>query len=93
MCDISFLMPGCRVSCAMMAEAARLGTLAFRISWVGVFSLMSAVSLSVIGLHQLMCARRGCASLAESCPSLVFSKLLEFRDTDEVKCRNAHLSH
>ena len=60
------------------------GESAFRITWVGVSCLMSAVILSR-GLHQLTCARRGCASLAKSCYHLWFS------DTDEVGNRNVHL--
>ena len=54
--------------------------------------LISAVTLSH-GLRQMMCARRVCALLAESCPSSVLPLRLESSDIDEVKYRNAHLSH
>ena len=55
---------GCRSAWAMLAEVARWGTLFNRS--VGVSYLMSAVGLSH-DLSRLMCARRGCASLAGSC--------------------------
>ena len=58
---------------------------------VGASFLMSAVDLSH-GLRSLMCARKGMLCL----PSLahhLFSTRVGFGDTDEVKYRNAHLSH
>ena len=42
-------------------------------SGVGVSCLISAITLSR-GLRLLMCAQRGCASLAESCLSHDFSQ-------------------
>ena len=55
---------------------------------VGVSCLMSAVTLSH-GLR-IVDARRGVRLV---CPSPAFPQLLGFNDTDEVKCRNAYLSH
>ena len=56
----------CRGAWAMLAEVAWWGTLFNRS--VGVSYPMSAVRLSH-DLRPLMCARRGCASLAGSCQS------------------------
>ena len=46
-----------------------------------------------VAWRQLTCARMGCAVLAESCPSPVVFTLLDLSDSDEVKYKNAHLSH
>ena len=78
---------GCRVSWAMMAELARWG-----IPWVGVSFLMSEVTLSR-GLRQLMCVRREICFACRVLPITCVSKVLGFRDSDEDKYSNAHLSH
>ena len=54
-----------------MAEVARWGTPAFRITWVGVSYLMSAVALSH-GLRQLMCARKGMCFASRVLPIIIF---------------------
>ena len=76
-----------------MAEVARWGTPAFRITWVGVSYLMSAVALSH-GLRQLMCARRGMCFASRVLPIIIFfSKLLGSSGTEKDKFRNAQLPH